>query len=46
MQPVLMILTSHAQLGNTGEPTGLWAEELTTPCGGRVARQINTSRSP
>jgi putative intracellular protease/amidase len=31
MQPVLMILTSHAQLGNTGKPTGIWAEELTTP---------------
>jgi putative intracellular protease/amidase len=30
-QPVLMILTSHAQLGNTGKPTGIWAEELTTP---------------
>jgi putative intracellular protease/amidase len=31
MKPVLMILTSHAQLGNTGKPTGIWAEELTTP---------------
>ncbi len=31
MQPVLMIITSHAQLGDTGKPTGLWAEELTTP---------------
>jgi putative intracellular protease/amidase len=29
--PVLMILTSHNQLGTTGKPTGLWAEELTTP---------------
>lgn len=29
--PVLMILTSHNQLGNTGKPTGLWAEEMTTP---------------
>jgi len=29
--PVLMILTSHAQLGATGQPTGIWAEELTTP---------------
>jgi putative intracellular protease/amidase len=29
--PVLMIVTSHAQLGNTGKPTGIWAEELTTP---------------
>ena len=31
MKPVLMIITSHDQLGNTGKPTGLWAEELTTP---------------
>ena len=31
MLPVLMIITSHAQLGNTGKATGLWAEELTTP---------------
>ena len=31
MKPVLMIVTSHAQLGNTGKPTGIWAEELTTP---------------
>ncbi len=31
MQPVLMIMTSHAQLGDTGKPTGIWAEELTTP---------------
>ena len=31
MHPVLMIVTSHAQLGNTGKPTGIWAEELTTP---------------
>jgi hypothetical protein len=29
--PVLMIVTSHAQLGSTGKPTGIWAEELTTP---------------
>jgi putative intracellular protease/amidase len=31
MQPVLMIVTSHDQLGTTGKPTGIWAEELTTP---------------
>jgi putative intracellular protease/amidase len=31
MQPILMIVTSHAQLGSTGKPTGIWAEELTTP---------------
>jgi putative intracellular protease/amidase len=31
MKPVLMIVTSHAKLGSTGKPTGIWAEELTTP---------------
>jgi putative intracellular protease/amidase len=31
IKPVLMIVTSHAQLGNTGKSTGIWAEELTTP---------------
>lgn len=30
-KPILMIVTSHAQLGDTGKPTGIWAEELTTP---------------
>lgn len=29
--PVLMIVTSHAILGDTGKPTGIWAEELSTP---------------
>lgn len=28
---VLIVLTSHAQMGNTGEPTGFWLEEFTTP---------------
>lgn len=28
---VLMIVTSHARLGDTGRPTGLWAEELAVP---------------
>lgn len=28
---ILFIVTSHAMLGNTGKPTGLWLEELTTP---------------
>jgi putative intracellular protease/amidase len=28
---VLIITTSHAQLGNTGKPTGVWAEELLAP---------------
>lgn len=28
---ILMILTSSATMGDTGEPTGLWFEELATP---------------
>ncbi|WP_049721501.1 type 1 glutamine amidotransferase domain-containing protein [Gilvimarinus polysaccharolyticus] len=28
---VLMVLTSHDQLGNTGEKTGFWLEEFTAP---------------
>ncbi len=28
---ILIIATSHAVIGSTGEPTGLWLEELTTP---------------
>ena len=28
---VLFVLTSHSQLGNTGEKTGLWIEEFATP---------------
>lgn len=28
---VLMVLTSHDQLGNTGKPTGFWLEEFATP---------------
>jgi len=28
---ILVILTSHAVIGDTGKPTGLWLEELTTP---------------
>lgn len=28
---ILIIVTSHAVMGNSGEPTGLWLEELTTP---------------
>jgi putative intracellular protease/amidase len=30
-QRVLMIATSHTQLGNSGKPTGVWAEELVAP---------------
>ena len=28
---VLMVLTSHDQLGNTGRKTGFWLEELAAP---------------
>ncbi len=28
---ILMIVTSNAQMGDTGKPTGFWAEELATP---------------
>lgn len=28
---ILIIVTSHAVMGNSDEPTGLWLEELTTP---------------
>lgn len=28
---ILMILTSHDQLGNTGEKTGFWLEEFAAP---------------
>jgi putative intracellular protease/amidase len=28
---VLMVITSHDQLGNTGRRTGFWLEELAAP---------------
>ena len=28
---ILMVLTSHDQLGDTGKKTGFWLEELATP---------------
>jgi putative intracellular protease/amidase len=28
---ILMIVTSHAKMGTTGDKTGIWLEELTTP---------------
>ncbi len=32
MKPrILMIVTSNARMGDTGKPTGLWAEELAAP---------------
>jgi hypothetical protein len=29
---ILMVLTSHDQLGNTGRKTGFWLEEFAAPC--------------
>src|SRR6201986_3587414 len=29
---ILMVLTSHDQLGNTGRTTGFWLEEFAAPC--------------
>ncbi|MFQ6537421.1 MULTISPECIES: type 1 glutamine amidotransferase domain-containing protein [Aphanothece] len=31
MKHILIVLTSHDQLGETGTPTGFWLEELATP---------------
>ena len=31
MKKILMVLTSHADLGNTGEKTGFWIEEFASP---------------
>ena len=31
MPNVLMVLTSHDRLGNTGHPTGFWVEEFAAP---------------
>src|SRR5262245_5866152 len=31
MSKVLMVLTSHDKLGNTGQKTGFWLEELAAP---------------
>jgi putative intracellular protease/amidase len=31
MAKVLMVLTSHDRLGETGQPTGFWLEELAAP---------------
>ncbi len=31
MTKILIVLTSHDQLGDTGLATGFWLEELATP---------------
>jgi len=28
---ILMVLTSHSELGNTGKKTGFWLEEFVAP---------------
>jgi hypothetical protein len=28
---ILMVLTSHSELGNTGKTTGFWLEEFAAP---------------
>ena len=28
---ILIVLTSHSELGNTGEKTGFWVEEFAAP---------------
>ena len=30
-QKILMVLTSHSELGSTGEKTGFWVEEFAAP---------------
>jgi putative intracellular protease/amidase len=30
-QKILLVVTSHGQLGETGEPTGFWLEEVASP---------------
>lgn len=49
---ILMLLTSHAQLGASGKPTGFWLEELATPyyvfvdAGAEVAPRRPTRGAP
>ena len=31
MKKILMVVTSHGSLGDSGHETGLWMEEFTTP---------------
>ena len=38
---ILMVLTSHDQLGNTGRKTGFWLEEFAEP---ELAKQLTTFR--
>lgn len=40
---ILMVLTSHDQLGNTGEKTGFWLEEFATPYYYFIDRGVNVT---
>lgn len=40
---ILIIVTSHTVMGNSGEPTGLWLEELTTPYYAFVDAGVNVT---
>jgi len=40
---VLMVLTSHSELGNTGEKTGFWVEEFAAPYYAFIEAGINVS---
>jgi len=37
---ILIVLTSHDQLGNTGRKTGFWLEEFAAPYGGFQFRSL------
>ena len=45
---ILLVLTSHDQLGNTGHKTGFWLEEFASPyyvfkdAGARAPASLNT----
>jgi len=40
---VLMVLTSHSELGNTGEKTGFWVEEFAAPYYAFIEAGLNVS---
>ena len=41
---ILMVLTSHDVLGNTGRKTGFWFEEFAAPY--FVFRDVSSAKSP
>ena len=46
MSKILMVLTSHNILGNTGRQTGFWLEEFTAPTTCSSTRASITVASP